>query len=265
MNEKGNWITPLIGGTLCLAGIVGIMRCPSGVGQRLSEALFIAGFLTVAVDPFLRRRLLKEATTDIFHHLLGFDLPVEIRETLKEFLFANRFYRRNVIIDANVQSRPDGTVEVTWTMNADLVAVAATVWNQHVSFEEPEQGAILEASVTSSVHPELNYAERSPALKPDKDQPMVAAWSGRKIRLRKGDEIHSFVKFTTRGPRTGFSTTHFGNPTINPRVRVSGSADLEVFSSAADQQNQNEYIHRKVFVQGDHIQVRWRPKVYARG
>ena len=258
--DRKNWITPTIGGALFIAGLIGIIWCPVGVGQRLSEAFFITGFLTIAVDPFLRRRLLKEATTDIFHHLLGFDLPVEIRETLKDFLLANRSYRRNVIIEAHAQTRPDGDVDVTWSMNADVVAVAATEYVQHVSFEEPEHGLILEASVTSSTHPELNYTEKSPSLKLDKDQPMVSAWSGKKVKLKKGDEIHSFVKFTTRGSRTGFSTTHFGNATINPRVRVSGSSVLEVFSSASDQRNENEYIHRKVFVQGDHIQVRWRPK-----
>jgi len=260
MNNRRNWITPTIGGALCVTGLIGIIWCPVGVGQRLSDALFITGFLTMAVDPFLRRHLLKEATTDIFHHLLGFDLPVEIRETLKDFLLANRLYRRNVIIEAHTQTRPDGDVDVTWTMNADVVAVAAMDYIQHVAFEEQEQGSILEASVTSAVHPELNYTQKSPALKPDKDQEMVSAWSGKKIKLKKGDEIHSFVKFITRGPSMGFSTINFGNATINPRVRVTASSDLEVFSSASDQRNDNEYIYRKVFIQGDHIQVRWRPK-----
>jgi hypothetical protein len=222
--------------------------------------MFIAGTVTIAVDPFLKRRILKEASTDIFHHLLGFDLPPEIRETLRDFLLGNRSYRKNVIIEAHATTASDGMVDVTWSMNADIVAVAATTYQQHVSLEEAEQGQIVEASVTSTSNPKLNYRERSPELKPVKNEPMVSAWDGKKIKLKRGDSLHSLVKYRTRGTLMGFSVINFGLATINPRVRVSSSDDLEIFASHSDQRNGNEYVYQKVFVAADHIQVQWRPK-----
>ena len=267
------WIGPAIGIALVLGAITGILWrsiaahfgwacCPGDTWVDLFKAMLIAGVVTVAVDPFLKRRLLKEASADIFHHLLGFDLPVEIRESLRDFLLVkNRYYRRNVIIEAGAETASDGMVDVTWTMRSDVVAVAATDYQQHASFEDAEQGRVLEASVTSTAHPKLNYTETMPLLTPDKNEPMVSAWFGKKIKLKKGDKLHSYIKFVTRGPRTGFSVTNFASSTINPRVKVSCSSDLEIYASQSDQRSGDEYIYLKVFVPSDHIQIRWRPKL----
>src|SRR2546421_3926574 len=72
------WIGTAIEGLLIVAGITGLIWhsiaghfgwgcCPSDAVVDLWKALLIAGVVTVAVDPFLKRRLLKEASTDIFH------------------------------------------------------------------------------------------------------------------------------------------------------------------------------------------------------
>jgi hypothetical protein len=265
------WIGPAIGGLLIVAGIIGLVWrslagyfgwvcCPSDTLVDLWKAMFIAGVVTVAVDPFLKRRLLKEASTDIFHHLLSFDLPREIRETLRDFLFNNRSYRRNVIIDVHAETASDGMVDVTWSMRSDVVAVAATEYQQHASFEDAEQGWVLEASVTSDLNPRLNYTEKTPSLTADKNEPMVSAWFGKKIKLKNGDVLHTYLKFVTRGSLTGFTVTNFASSTIHPRVRLSSSDDLEIYASQSEQRVGNEYIYQKVFVPSDHIQIRWRAK-----
>jgi hypothetical protein len=250
----------LIGILLCAVAFAGLKWCPNPVGHSFSEALFIAGVLTIAVDPFLKRRLVKEATEDIFHHLLGFDLPVEIRETLRDFLFNNRSYRKNVEIDATAKTLDHERVEVTWSMRSDLIALAAIEYQQHISFEAAEHGSLLEASVTSSSHPERNYDLRNFVLTRVKDELSVREWSGRKCRLKKSEELRTFIKFTTQGPKVGFSFINFERSTINPKVRVYAGADLDVTASAPDELNGCEYIYKKVFVAGDHIQVRWQPK-----
>ena len=263
-SRSKEWVGSLIAALLLFAGILGLVFSSGELSIRFSEAVFISGFLTLAVDPFLKRRLLREASTDIFHHLLGFDLPIEIREKLKDFLLETRLYRKNVLLEVKAVRVPDGSVRLTWSMHADVVAAAESKFKQHLSFEEAERGEILEASITSSSHPELNYTQRSPQLSPEANEPLVSAWSGKEIKLKKGDEIHSFVKFATSGQATGFSVVNFGTAVINPRVRVEATdGRLSVFASSSDQRNGDEYIYRKVFVPSDHIQIRWTP-VYGR-
>src|SRR4029077_12466771 len=197
-----DWTGTAIGGGLIVVAIAGLfwpsiaghfgwICCPSDILVDLWKAMFIAGIVTVAVDPFLKRRLFKEASTDIFHHLLSFDLPLEIRETLRDFLLKNRSYRRNVTIDVHAETASDGMVDVTWSMRSDVVAVAPTEYQQHASFEDAEQARVLEASVTSDSHPKLNYAEKAPSLAPDRNESMVFAWFGKKIKLKNGDVLHA--------------------------------------------------------------------------
>ena len=266
-----SWIGTAIGGLLVVTGIAGLrwlsiagyfgwVCCPGDTWVDLWKAMFIAGVVTVAVDPFLKRRLLKEASTDIFHHLLGFDLPVEIRETLRDFLLNNRSYRTNVIIDVHAVTATDGLVDVTWLMRWDVVAVATTEFRQHASFEDADQARIVEASIASTANPKLNYMEKMPSLTQDKNEPMVSAWFGKKIKMKKGDVLHAYLKFVTRGPKIGYSVTNFASSTIHPRVKVSSSDDLEIYASQSDQRTGDEYFYRKVFVPSDHIQIRWRPK-----
>jgi hypothetical protein len=260
MDFVKNWLGVIVGLVLVAISILGIVWCPNEVGIKFSDALLVAGIVTVTVDPFLKRRLLKEASTDIFHHLLGFDLPLEIRETLRDFLLKNRIFAKDVSIEANVQSVGSDSVEVSWSVNQRIVAAASDSFNQHVSFEESEHGSVLEATVSSLAHPEWNYNKKSPILKPEHDEPMVSSWTGDKIELKRGDELTTLLKFTTHGPKSGHVVYNFSRATINPRIRVYSSDDLEIASSRSDQRNADEYIHRKVFVPGDHIQVRWKPK-----
>jgi hypothetical protein len=246
---------------LLAVGLYLIHRWPIlGFPHSLGEFLLLAGGLTITVDPYIKRKLQREAAEDIFHHLLGLDLPIEIRETLRDFLLRNRHYRRSAIIEVTVNPLANGTeVEVIVTMRAEVVAVAETVYEQHISFEEAERGTILEASVTSTSHPEKSYTIANPQLDPVADEPMVYGWTGVKIKLKKDECLSSFVKFRMQKPTHDFWMLNFGIATIHPTVRINGNTGLMVTASKADQVNGNECIYRKVFVSGDHIQIRWKP------
>ena len=71
------WIGTAIGGLLVFAGAIGLLWrsiaeqfswvcCPSDTLIDLCKAMFIAGVVTIAVDPFLKRRLLKRSQHGYF-------------------------------------------------------------------------------------------------------------------------------------------------------------------------------------------------------
>ena len=62
----------------------------------LIVALFIAGLLTLTVDPFIKKQARKEAMRDIFHHMLCFSLPDKIRERLQEIAETTKLYRKGM-------------------------------------------------------------------------------------------------------------------------------------------------------------------------
>lgn len=250
------WAAVLLGVGLLLY----FLQSVGGI-HSFGEFLMLAGGLTVTVDPFLKRRLQQEAAEDIFHHLLGLDLPLEIRESLKDFLLRNDYYRKDVDIEINVRTLP-GTpeVEVLVALSAIVVCIRKMKYCQHVSFEESENGTIIEASVTSISEPGKSYAVPDLELKPNAEEPMVWDWTGDPVRLKTGEQVTTFLRYKMRKPIRDFHALFFGSSVIHPRVRLYGSDDLEVTASKADQVNGNEHIYEKVFVEGDHFQIRWKPK-----
>jgi hypothetical protein len=94
------------------------------------------------------------------------------------------------------------------------------------------------------------------------DEPMVVRWKGGEQQLSKGDELTSYIQYAVKGKDKDFKVISFGTSVIPPiTVRVTASDGLEIFASKADQQNGNEYVYKKVFLTGDHIQIRWKPKL----
>jgi hypothetical protein len=243
-----------------------LWRYPDTRARSLNEALFIAAVLTLTVDPFLKKRLAKEASKDIFHHLLGLDLPPEIRERLKSFVFEQKYYRSALEIDAHAEKKQDHSVHLRVRVRATIVAICDCDYTQILGFEEFENPSIAEVSVTSHLK-EHTYAYPNsqdptvPVPKGVADEPMVLEWKGKTLRLAKGETLSSFFDFTIQGSEKDFWVQHFGTTTVNPRVRLSASDDLEICASKPERTNgTHEYIYERVYVPGDHIQIRWRPR-----
>ncbi len=238
---------------------------PDSRARSLNEALLIAAVLTVTVDPFLKKRLAKEAGKDIFHHLLGLNLPPEIRERLKEFVFAQKYYRTALEIEAHAEKQNNNTVHLRIRIRSEVSAISDCDYAPALAFEEVGSPVIDEASITSSL-PEHTYLysnsnKAAPVAVEMADEPMVLVWKGMPFRLRKGEIFSSFFDFTIQGREKDFWVQYFGTTTINPRVRLSASNDLEIYASKSERINgAHEYIYERVFVPGDHIQIRWRPK-----
>src|SRR6266496_926537 len=92
--------------------------------SALGEALVIAAILALFVDPFLKDHLLREASKNIFEHLLGFDQEPEIRQKLKEVAFQTTLYRRNFRIEYRLE--PLGNDRVSFHINNECHVINPT-------------------------------------------------------------------------------------------------------------------------------------------
>lgn len=248
----------IIGIFLTFFGVWGVWKCPSELGLRLSEALLIAGVLSLSVDIHLKRKLQEDAARDIFHHLLGINLPIELRTKLQEFVSENAVYRKNVSVVADA-TQIAGGVELKITINATIVAAKYARYCQSLDAEEPLEARILYASLRSPTKSLYAHSVNDITMHTT-DEPMVLEWKGKKQILSRDDELTSYIQYVVKGKLKDFYVIFFGTSVIYPTVRVTASDGLEIFASNADQKNGNEYVYKKVFLKGDHIQIRWKPK-----
>src|SRR5437870_4022226 len=54
--------------------------------RGFGEALLIAGFIAATVDQYVKRRLLWETSHDISKYLIGYNLPPEIQDQIRELM-----------------------------------------------------------------------------------------------------------------------------------------------------------------------------------
>lgn len=251
----------ILGITLLALGSCGFIYLHGEVWHSFCETSIIAGIVTLTVDPFLKKRLIKETSKDIFHHLLGIDLPPSIRDSLSDQLTHTKQYREDVEIDADVKT-VDREAVLTITSRGKVVAVKDCVVSQWVSFEESERARLLEASLTGHPDRRNDYAKKEADLKlvENKNESMVWEWHGPAINLKKNQKLNSNIKYQIRRGTSDFFALNFAVPVVRPRVRLSASSDLQITASFTENIIGNEYTYEKVFLHGDHIQIRWKPK-----
>lgn len=107
--ERYGWYVagPILMGIGYLVGKYLEPRWHSQVITEISIALWIAGILTLTVDPFIKSLARREATRDIFHHMMGFGLPFIIRERLDKIVKETKLYREDVILHIDMSEIGD--------------------------------------------------------------------------------------------------------------------------------------------------------------
>ena len=227
----------------------------------LLEAIFIAAFLTVTVDPFVKKRLLKEASQDIFHHLIGVDLPIEMRESLKQYVFGMKYYRKTLEVRAQGQREGDGRLRIHIRIEAEVIAVTKADYHQSLAFESSEDPRVIKMEARTATRTS-EWAPRSPLVE-SKMEPMELVARNDPLPLRRGEELKSLFSFNIHGSETDFWVLHFGTTTLRTKVILEPLPNMEMFASDAgcrDPHNPNVYNYDEVFIKGDHLHIRWRPK-----
>lgn len=243
---------------LLAIGLTLFYKFEQGFGHAVGEAVLIAGLLAIAVDPFLKRRLQKEAAEDIFHHLLGFGLPEEIRNDLQQFVQSNHCYRENLVIRCEAHIVND-KVRLDVEISGKIVAAKDTSYTPYIAFEESFNPIVNKFSISPvSRARDLNIPIVK--LEESENEQMVREWKAPGISLDKGEKLDTVIKYSVEGGLSDFYIIFFEHPAIFPIVELIPNSMLEMKASHTQRNPDGSYFYDKVFRQADHIQIRWRPK-----
>lgn len=256
------WVTVV---ALLVLGIIGYLFVTVPQEENkwhgLLEAIFIAAFLTVTVDPFVKGRLLKEASQDIFHHLIGVDLPIQMRERLKEYIFGLKYYREKMTLEIAAEREEDGKLRIHVTIDAVVVALTDCSYRQRLAFEQSEFARVISMKATTDTR--TSEWPVGSELAESANEPMEFVARNPNILLRRGERLKSHFSFNVHGAEADFWVHHFGTTTLDLTVILRPLPGMEMFAPDAryrDRANPNIYHYSNVFIIGDHLNIRWRPK-----
>jgi hypothetical protein len=205
----------------------------------------------------LKGRLLREASKDIFHYLLGFDQQPEIKDRLKRLVFDTKLFRKNfnmkcVLIPSGESMRLE--------LECDFEVVNPTneshKYSHCVQCERVEKPS---AGLMTLVSGQENYSF-IPNLSDKSDDPIVLEARGHEIDVMpssKGVTYRFGTKFSMVYPKEFFYAVHVGVPTIGMTIEVVPPEGYEVTASPTLTCAKNLWKYDKLFMPGEHVDIRW--------
>ena len=255
------------------------------------DALLIAAFLSVAVDPILKRELVTDASQDIFLYAFGYSLPEELRTFMNNLLVKTKFVRRGCHLKWHLAPTPENSGKVAVNLDASFYIVNFSdedVDYQHKVFswkESPEDvGCVRKMYCVCSDPADAGYStEQEKGLVSDADG-LIA---GKKIKLvhqAKRDRYQMGAVYYAEAGSTGLDQFTITETTTDIQVTVvvdSGLSHL-VFSVVPDPSGTNQSENYKlptrdqethelrctwtldrVFVQNERVLIRWKHRDVA--
>lgn len=243
-------VGPLLIGVGLLVGTLS----DAAIVQEFRVALVIAGILAITVDPLIKGKAHREAVRDVFHHILGFNLPLQIRNRLLQIVTKTTLYRDNTALRVALSESGDWLVfDVEMEYEVVNPTLYTVPFGPRLEFEKGEHPTLK--SVTCFGEP--NYGSGA-VLEPKNTEPSVIAYHGRAIDLAPTEHRRFKFEYTMEYPLVlGFYIQHFQYPTIGLALTVKHPASLVVTATPAQSQSDGEWRYTTLFMPGDYMQIKW--------
>jgi hypothetical protein len=233
----------------------------SHLAASVCEALLIAGILTLAVDPLVKRDLLREASQGIFVHLLGFEHHPQVKDKLKDIVYGTKILRTKLHNTMTVEEE-DGGFLVTIDYDSEIINATNLPVNYEpaIDWDMAHRPEMLRMSFTSS-DGKVKWTEKNVPL--DEIEPGVQKASPHRVSLQpneRGGVVYkgsgTFRVFT----KHAYLITYTGIPTLITSTRVILPDGYEASATKADIQNEDYWEWNGIRMPGYHTTIRWRKR-----
>jgi hypothetical protein len=250
----------LLAGAVLLGSLAGLYYYPErGPWHGVIEAICIASALTLTVDPFVKKRLTHEVNKSIFYHVIGFDLPPAMQDRLRIYLRALEYYRESLAITAKALRVEGEEVIMEITLEGRIVALTRCKYGPGLEFEDTEHGEVQElwAKRTGEKAKLIEWSASNPSAVTHRD-PMTTGYNAPVAKLKTGDTLESFFKFTLRQRKQDYWVQTFGTTTLKTTVTLVPLPGMKMYASRKTLSSDNQYEYDRVFIIGEDIRIRWK-------
>jgi hypothetical protein len=250
----------LLAGAVLLGSLVGLyFYSETGPWHGVIEAICIASALTLTVDPFVKKRLTHEVNKSIFYHVIGFDLPPAMQDRLRIYLRGLEYYRESLAVTARALRVEGEEVIIEITLAGRIVALTRCKYAPSLEFEDTEHGEVQElwARRPGETEKLIEWKATNPSAITHGD-PMTTSYSAPVAKLKAGETLESFFRFTLRQRKQDYWVQTFGTTTLKTTVTLAPLEKMEMYASHKAVSSDNKYDYDRVFIIGEDIRIRWK-------
>jgi hypothetical protein len=265
------WIVFLI---LIGTGLFCIGYFHEGFIHSLGHALLIAGILSWMVDYNVKRRLIREAIRDIDKYLLGYALPSDLQDKVKEIREA-RIVRHHFLCEftiSPIQDERQIKLETTITFQAQNITNREQQYTAELALEKRNSPKIEFMSCTSN-DAQAKYSLKGSDLlnQADSDSPMIDVQARTLWLLPQSQKRFPFIDYEFKAnysqklPEIGSEYFQFDQPypTIGATIIVNHPPQFKIHFPSKPKKaelTRSEWTNHTVFLRGAIITIWWELK-----
>jgi len=228
--------------------------------NSIAEALIVAGVLAFAVDPFLKKQLMAEASRSIFIHLLGFEHHPQVKDRLQKIIYETKLLRKTC--DLRCVIKPcDGHYLLTVEYDTEIInpTNTALAYRPALQFDRAHKLQVLQMTFTSS-DGKHKFCKSNLEIKELKENPGVEAPETEEFVIEPDDSGITYKASTKYRIKllNAYCQFHAGSPALQTTIRAEAPKEYEVRVGGADVANGNYWQYNKIMMVGDHFTLRWR-------
>ncbi len=248
--------------------------------RSLGEALLIATLLAATVDLYIKRRTYQEISLDVFKFLVGYGLPAEFQNRIREIVTNSDLVRRDssIIWDLRPVARDQNTFQLGYSVIYKLQNLSTRrVEYQFKTAKSPGEDQETRLTRLWGKFPNARYDYLGDRLNeaPVETEPSGRSWiKGDKVWVDAENFLHG-LEFRVGADyesmlRRQFDYHVFAKPTLGAVVIVEHPKNLKVTLSprvegepdvdpVGTDRVRTTWTYRRLFFNSDAIFLRWGP------
>jgi hypothetical protein len=225
----------------------------------IGEALIVAAILAVVVDPFLKEKLLHEASKGIFEHIIGFDHEPQLKAEIRAIAFETKLYQKDYNLTCVVVPNPDGTVNLMLSKELEVLNESLGVVKYIPGWRFTESDQPKDCKVESIIDGH-DCTRVDVEFKEDGSGYLAAYAPEVKIKPKRENTRYRFVsRCSAIQPQDWYHPIYFGLPTIDVRITATAPTSWKVWIGDQKPQLGTAMFHDSgLFMTGRHIEIHWR-------
>jgi hypothetical protein len=233
-----------------------------GIVRALGEAVLIAGILALLIDPFLKARLLREASKSIFEHMIGFDHEPELKAKLRSIVFETKLYRKDCKISSEISLGPEGRVTLSVSIEHEIVNQSLDNVKYKQAWDFVDGDAPRDAEFAWIVGEKLPESTQSQFQQSNLGY-LKAEGPSMDIEPHSHNIRYRFIaKCKFDAPWNYYHPFYLAQPTIDITISVKAPEHWKVWIGGGSPQvtrtNEALWHSSGILMIGDHVEVHWR-------
>jgi hypothetical protein len=229
--------------------------------HSLGDALVIAAILSLTVDQYVKWRVLREVTSDISKYLIGYRLPEQLQDRIRNIMQTKWILRNFQVRIRIIRQGAKLEADVTISESVQNITSETQEYDDFISFSKLERNRVTELRCDGgSRESNYHFSETQIQRNEHSGQIHYAAQSVKIAPIADADRDFQFSK-RYLAPHTYASreVLTFRVATIGADIQITDCpTDLRFYLvPSPDQETHHRWTYNRLFLPGEQIVIQW--------